>query len=90
MALVEDDTYSSLVDDAVFREEPLRAIKSWDDSGHVLHCASLHKHLAPGMRLGWISGGRWQARVEMLKFTQTRSNEELSQLAVADYMAGLR
>ncbi|MBP7420200.1 MAG: PLP-dependent aminotransferase family protein, partial [Burkholderiaceae bacterium] len=68
VALVEDDTYSSLVDDAVFREEPLRAIKSWDDSGHVLHCASLHKHLAPGMRLGWISGGRWQARVEMLKF----------------------
>ena len=86
VALVEDDTYSSLVDDAVFREEPLRAIKSWDDSGHVLHCASLHKHLAPGMRLGWISGGRWQARVEMLKFAASRGNERLAQLAAASFI----
>lgn len=39
------------------------------------------------MRVGWMAAWRWQARVEMLRFTQTRSNEELSQLAVADYMA---
>ena len=86
VALVEDDTYSSLVDDSVLRDEPLRAIKSWDDTGHVLHCASLHKHLAPGLRLGWISAGRWRARVAMLKFAASRSNERLAQMAAASFI----
>lgn len=81
--LIEDDSYSELVDG----EQPLPALKSWDRSGNVIHCASLHKILAPGMRLGWMSAGRWQARVEMLKYAQTRTNEALSQLAAADYMA---
>ena len=86
VALIEDDTYSALVDDSVLREEPLRAIKSWDDSGQVVYCASLHKSLAPGLRLGWISAGRWQTRVEMLKFAASRSNERLAQLAAASFI----
>ncbi|WP_083745333.1 PLP-dependent aminotransferase family protein [Variovorax sp. KK3] len=80
--LIEDDTYSELVDAAV----PPRALKSFDTTGNVIHCASLHKILAPGLRLGWISAGRWQARVEMLKFAQTRNNEELSQAAAGQFM----
>ncbi|MDR7375376.1 DNA-binding transcriptional MocR family regulator [Rhodoferax ferrireducens] len=87
VALIEDDTYSALVDDSVLREEPLRAIKSWDDSGHVVYCASLHKSLAPGLRLGWVSAGRWQTRVEMLKFAASRSNERLAQRAAASFIA---
>jgi DNA-binding transcriptional MocR family regulator len=87
VALVEDDTYSALVDEAVLREDPLRAIKSWDDSGHVVYCASLHKSLAPGLRLGWVSAGRWQARVEMLKFAASRSNERLAQMSAAGFIA---
>ena len=82
VALIEDDTYSALVDDG----QPRRALKSWDRDGGVIHCASLHKVLAPGMRLGWIHGGRWQARVEMLKYAQSRDNEELPQLAAAEVM----
>ena len=89
VALIEDDTYGALVDDAVLREEPLRAIKSWDDSGHVVHCASLHKSLAPGLRLGWVSAGRWQARVEMLKFAASRSNERLAQMAAASFIGSV-
>ncbi|MGI4779351.1 MAG: PLP-dependent aminotransferase family protein [Janthinobacterium lividum] len=64
-----------------------RAIKSWDRSGNVMHCASMHKILAPGMRLGWIAAGRWQARIEMLKYTQTRNNEVLSQIGAGEFMA---
>ncbi|MDO8767874.1 MAG: PLP-dependent aminotransferase family protein [Burkholderiaceae bacterium] len=86
IALIEDDTYSALVDDNALREEPLRAIKSWDNSGHVVHCASLHKSLAPGLRLGWVSAGRWQARIEMLKFAASRSNERLAQRAAASFI----
>ena len=80
--LIEDDTYAALHDAA-----PLRSLKSWDDSGNIMHCASLHKVLAPGMRLGWLTAGRWQARVEMLKHAQTHYNEELNQLAAAEFIA---
>ncbi|HEX6735960.1 MAG TPA: PLP-dependent aminotransferase family protein [Azonexus sp.] len=81
--LIEDDTYSALVDD----EMPRRALKSWDTTGNVMHCSTLHKILAPGLRLGWISAGRWQARVEMLKYAQNRHNEALPQMAAADFLA---
>ncbi|RJG04820.1 PLP-dependent aminotransferase family protein [Noviherbaspirillum cavernae] len=81
--LIEDDCYSDLVDVAA----PLNAVKSWDRSGNVIHCASLSKTLAPGMRLGWMVAGRWQARVTMLKYAQSHDNEEWSQLAAADYIA---
>ncbi|QDQ27193.1 PLP-dependent aminotransferase family protein [Chitinimonas arctica] len=81
--LIEDDTYSALGD----ADTPLSALKAWDRTGNVIHCASLHKTLAPGMRLGWISAGKWHARVEMLKYAQSRSNESLPQIAVAEFMA---
>ncbi|AMC36930.1 aminotransferase-like domain-containing protein [Janthinobacterium sp. B9-8] len=80
--LIEDDTYSELINDDI----PLRALKARDQTGNVIYCASLHKILAPGMRLGWMSGGRWQARIEMLKYAQTRDNEAWSQIAAAEYM----
>lgn len=83
MALIEDDTYTELLDAPLVPP----ALKSFDRTGNVIHCASLHKVLAPGMRLGWVNAGRWHARVEMLKYTQTRSNEELSQWAAGQYMA---
>lgn len=82
IALIEDDTYTALADG----DAPPRAIKSWDRTGQVIHCASLHKILAPGLRLGWIAAGRWQARVEMLKYAQTRNNEGLAQVGVAQFM----
>ncbi|MFT4171073.1 MAG: PLP-dependent aminotransferase family protein [Rhodocyclaceae bacterium] len=80
--LIEDDTYGALSDD----DEPLRALKAWDTHDNVIHCASLHKTLAPGMRLGWVAGGRWGARIKMLKYAQSRPNEALSQMAVAEFM----
>jgi DNA-binding transcriptional MocR family regulator len=81
--LIEDDTYSALCNG----DTPRKALKSWDTTGNIIHCASLHKILAPGLRLGWITGGRWQARVEMFKHAQTHFNEELSQMAAAEFMA---
>ncbi|MES2073702.1 MAG: PLP-dependent aminotransferase family protein [Pseudomonadota bacterium] len=81
--LIEDDSYSPLANS----ETPLLAAKSWDKSGNVIYCASLHKILAPGLRLGWMVAGRWHARVNMLKYAQTRYNEEWSQIVVAEFMA---
>jgi len=81
LALIEDDTYAALAD------EPQRAIKSWDTTGRVIFCASMHKTLAPGMRIGWMTAGRWQPRVEVLKYAQSRPNEMLGQAAVAEFLA---
>ena len=81
--LIEDDTYSAFGDD----DAPLKALKGFDQTGNVIHCASLRKTIAPGMRLGWMSGGRWQARIEMLKYAQSRANEALSQIAMAEFIA---
>ncbi|POF42732.1 2-aminoadipate aminotransferase [Pseudomonas laurylsulfativorans] len=80
--LIEDDTYGDLVDS----EQPLSTLKHWDRTDNVIYCASLNKTLAPGMRLGWISAGKWHDRVEMLKHTQSRGCEVLSQLAVSEFM----
>ncbi|MHC8322170.1 aminotransferase-like domain-containing protein [Pseudomonas sp. GB2N2] len=80
--LIEDDTYGDLVD----TEQPLSSLKHWDRSDNVIYCASLNKTLAPGVRLGWISAGKWHDRVEMLKYTQSRGCEALSQLAVGAFM----
>ncbi|RXZ38567.1 PLP-dependent aminotransferase family protein [Oxalobacteraceae bacterium CAVE-383] len=82
VALIEDDTYTELSDSSV----PLTALKARDRTGNVIYCASLNKVLAAGMRLGWLTGGKWQARVEMLKYSQTRANEVLSQIVAADFM----
>lgn len=80
--LIEDDTYGDLVG----TDQPLSTLKHWDHSNNVIHCASLNKTLAPGMRLGWISAGKWHERVEMLKHTQSRGCEALTQLAVSAFM----
>jgi len=83
VALIEDDSYGALVHDG----PPLTSLKAHDTSGNVIHCASLHKILAPGLRLGWMVAGRWQARINMLKYAQTRYNDEWSQTIAGEFMA---
>ncbi len=83
LALIEDDIYGDLGP----ADPVARAAKAWDRSGHVIYCSSLNKALAPGLRLGWMLGGRWQARLEMLKYTQSRYGEELPQVAVGEFVA---
>lgn len=82
VAVIEDEPYRELLDDAA-QNKPLKA---WDRDGGVIHCASLNKVLAPGLRLGWMSSGRWHARVKMLKYAQSRNNESLSQLVAAEFI----
>ncbi|GAP36786.1 aminotransferase-like domain-containing protein [Piscinibacter sakaiensis] len=79
--LIEDDIYGELL------AQPPRTLKSFDTGGDVIHCGSLNKVLAPGLRLGWMLAGRWQARAEMLKYTLSRFPEELGQAAAAEFVA---
>ncbi|MEH3088005.1 MAG: PLP-dependent aminotransferase family protein [Xylophilus ampelinus] len=79
LALVEDDIYREFVEST----RPLRPMKAWDAGGQVIYCASLSKSFAPGLRQGWMNGGRWHARIQMLKFARTRNMQSWSQLLAA-------
>lgn len=82
IALIEDDPYRELVD----TDQPVKPMKAWDTDGTVIYCTSFNKTLAPGMRVGWMNGGRWHPRIGMLKFAQTRHNEQLSQVVLAEFL----
>ena len=50
--LLEDGPYSELR----FRGEHLAPLASYDRSGVVIHLGTFSKTLAPGMRIGWMTG----------------------------------
>jgi DNA-binding transcriptional MocR family regulator len=79
--LIEDDVYGELAHDG---SRPMPA-KAFDRHGTVLLCGSVSKTLAPGYRVGWVVPGRYQDKVESLKFSHTVGNATLPQLAVAEY-----
>ena len=81
--LIEDDIYG----DIAFAAQRPRAAKSFDEQGLVLLCDSFSKTLAPGYRVGWCAPGRFQAKVEHLKFTSSIATATLPQLAIAEFLA---
>lgn len=82
--LIEDDIYGTLAFDA---NRP-RAAKAWDTQGLVLLCGSLTKTLAPGYRVGWAVPGRFLPALHQLKHTSSLGNPTVTQLAIADFLAG--
>lgn len=80
--LIEDDVYGNLAFSAV---RP-RVAKAYDQEGWVLTCDSFSKTLSPGCRVGWVVPGRFQARVEFLKYVNTSATASLPQLALAEFL----
>ncbi len=80
--LIEDDVYNELY----FAKEPPKPAKAYDRDGLVMHCCSFSKCLAPGYRVGWVSGGRYAKKIEQLKLMTTISASIPSQAAIADYL----
>ncbi|KVL36124.1 2-aminoadipate aminotransferase [Burkholderia territorii] len=82
VAVIEDEPYRELVE----APHVVKPVKAWDRDGTVIYCPSFNKVLAPGMRLGWMSAGRWHARVKMLKFAHSRHNAALLQAVAAEFV----
>lgn len=80
--LIENDIYGDLA----FSDNRPRAAKSFDRRGLVLLCDSFNKTLAPGYRVGWVAPGRFQARIEYLKFITTCTAASMTQMAVAEFL----
>lgn len=80
--IVEDDVYGELSwNDS--RPSPLRR---WDSGNNVITCSSFSKFLAPGLRVGWIIGGRWTEELIRAKYFSTIGNPALPQLAISNYL----
>lgn len=80
--LIEDDVYG----EAFHGPERPAPIKAWDRGGRVLWCSSFSKVLAPGYRIGWIAGGRYQERLTRLKLANTLATPAVPQLAIAAFL----
>jgi DNA-binding transcriptional MocR family regulator len=80
--LVEDDVYGDLAFDGL---RPT-AMKAYDRTGLVLHCASYSKSLSPGLRVGWAVPGRYQSRLELLKLVVNQATATAPQLAIASFL----
>lgn len=50
-------------------------------------CASLTKNIAPGLRIGWVDGGRFSDKITYLKRISSVGQPKLIELALADYMS---
>ncbi|MBV8635071.1 MAG: aminotransferase class I/II-fold pyridoxal phosphate-dependent enzyme, partial [Burkholderiaceae bacterium] len=61
--------------------------KAFDTAGNVLYCGSFTKQAAPGMRVGWVAGGRYQAELQIRKFSLTYCTPPLMQAAMAEFLS---
>lgn len=76
--IIEDDIYSDLH----FSERRPLSIKGFDKAGWVMLCSSFSKIIAPGLRVGWVMGGRFHSKLENLKFTGNYSVPIFNQLII--------
>jgi len=81
--LIEDDIYGDLT----FGPERPIAAKAFDRKGLVIYCSSFSKTVAPGYRVGWAIGGRYQAEMERLKMMTNLATSTPPQLALAEFLA---
>lgn len=88
IALIEDDIYGDLSFSASSKSnERPTAARRFDPRGDtVIYCSSFTKTLAPGLRVGWIAPGKFQERIEYLKYVSNLATPTAPQLAVADLL----
>ena len=79
LPIIEDFVYGELAYDG----DLCRTIKQFDKKGLVMLLSSFSKSLSPGLRTGWIAGGRFAQIIQNLKFVNTLSNPGLLQAATA-------
>lgn len=80
--IIEDDLYSDCSHNSIV-EHP---IKSFDLEDNVLYCSSFSKTISPGIRIGWLIGGKYHNRCKNLKISGTLGGSALLQSSLADFL----
>jgi DNA-binding transcriptional MocR family regulator len=80
--LIEDGALGEVYFD---KTKPLPA-KAYDEYDNVMYCSSFSKTLTSGFRIGWVSGAKYHAQLEKLKFAANISTTGLLQDAIARYL----
>ncbi len=86
IALIEDDVFGDLSHAQNLDHERPQPVKAWDRHGRVIYCGSCSKSVAPAFRVGWIAGGRYQARIESLKLSNSLVTPLFDQAVLAEFM----
>ena len=82
ITVIEDDIYGDLC----FGERA-RPIKTLDTQERVILCSSFSKSLSRDIRLGWIVGGRWHAKIVRLKLVTQLASNQSNQEGLVGFMA---
>jgi DNA-binding transcriptional MocR family regulator len=82
IAMIEDVLYNDLAE----QEDKRRAVRSFDPTGSVMLCGSFSKTIAPGLRVGWVEAGRWDAPLKRMKAATSGGQTAIIELAMADLL----
>lgn len=80
--LIEDDVFHDLY----AGDEPVFAMKSYDQQGMVLYCSSFSKVLSPGYRVGWCVPGRFYRQMMNDFLGRNLSISSLPQQVIAEFL----
>lgn len=84
--LIEDDVYGELS----FDEDRPSVCKAFDTKGMVVYCSSFSKTIAPGYRVGWVTGGVFHNDLVLQKFSSSCSSVSLQQMVLAEFLQNYR
>ncbi len=84
--VIEDDPYGQLR----YAGTPVKPLKAFDQSGHVIYAGTLSKIVAPGMRVGWsvIDGSMLEAFITWKQVVDTMSSSLDQRIAHAYLQTG--
>ena len=80
--IFEDECYADLIFEGAYEN----AIRSLDDSNHVLHIGSFSKSLGPGIRLGYVVAS-WDVMSRLLSRKNDAGTGVMDQMIVGDYFS---
>lgn len=78
--IIEDDVYGDLAHDGT-RPQSIAI-----HSDRVIHCGSVSKTIAPGLRVGWMVPGTHLEEIRRMKGIQSPWNGTLSELVIAGFL----